>query len=835
MTRRSGAKPAKPTNTTAKHHGDSCCSGPAKATEKSEIRYNKENPTDTDLERDGHFSHILLSVVGMDCTGCANNLTKALNMPGTRNVQVTFVTGIAELDLDLDKLSVAEVISIAERATRYKITPFSADSQMLSVSMSAEQYDLFQHNLPRGVESCETINKDRYLIAYDPCLIGARNVLTATAGQLLQSEDKKVEDGRRVVIDKLVKTTLAFALTIPVLALTWGETDSVSENARLWTSLVLATLVQAIAYPEFYRPAISSLIYNHVVEMDMLVVISITAAYVYSVVAFAFEMTGQDLETGTLFETSTLLIALVLFGRLLASWARKRAINAVSLSSLQISTARLASGEEIDARLLHMHDLITIQPHTKIVTDAIVTQGGSELDESMITGESLPVQKKAEDTLIAGTLNGSGLLTAKVSRLPGKNTINDIEDLVNQAQKSKPKTQELADRVAGWFVPVVCFIAVVVAIVWGVVATKKRNESPDAATGLAISYAIAVLAISCPCALGLAVPMVLVVAGGRAARGGIVIKSAEVTERGHKVTDVVFDKTGTLTEGTLEVVHSEVMREDILGVVKAMVSQNQHPVSAAVAASINEKPVTVEDVVSVPGAGIEARWNGHLIKAGKPEWVGLASTASDGHTLLCVTIDNEPAATFELKSTLRPEAARVVEKLQKRGITVHIVSGDNASAVAHIASILEVTNTAASRTPAQKKDYVESLSEAGKTVLFCGDGTNDAVAVAQADIGVQIEASSSSDITRATADVVLMSANLEGIVHLLDVCKAAYRRIVFNFVWSAVYNVLAVLLAGGAFVKFRIPPAYAGLGEVVSVGPVIVAALTMPRIKVKKA
>ncbi|KPI39758.1 P-type cation-transporting ATPase [Cyphellophora attinorum] len=474
--------------------------------------------------------------------------------------------------------------------------------------------------MPHGVEGCEPTGKGRFAVAYDPCLIGARKVLAASGGELLPANHSRLDDGKRILIDKAVKTGLAFLLTIPVLVLTWGEDDIGTSKASLSVCFVLATLVQSIAYPEFYRPAISSLVYNRVIEMDMLVVISISAAYGYSVVAFGIELSGQLLETGTLFETSTLLIALVLLGRLLASWARKRAITAVSLGSLQVSMAKLASGEEIDARLLHVGDLIKLQPHTKIVTDAIIQEGAGEVDESILTGESLPVQKSIGDSVIAGTLNGSTLLNARVSRLPGKNTINDIENLVNQAQNARPKTQELANRIAGYFVPVIVFVAVVVAITWAIVAVKVRNRSANVAAGLSISYAIAVLAISCPCALGLAVPMVLVVAGGVAARGGVIIKSAEVTERGHKVTDVIFDKTGTLTEGNLEVVHQDVRMENVLGVIQAMVSDNQHPVSRAIADSITDTASTdVHNVVSSPGAGIEADWHGQHVKAGKAE------------------------------------------------------------------------------------------------------------------------------------------------------------------------------------------------------------------------
>jgi Cd2+-exporting ATPase len=768
-----------------------------------------------DVEKDGQTAHVLLSVAGMDCSGCANNLARALNgAKGTRNVQVVFVTGIAEFDVDLEATNIETVTALAEKATRYKLTPFSTDTATLPLFMAKDVAKRFADNLPTGVESCESGGKGLYIASYDPCLTGARYILEASEGQLPPPEHG-ADSGRCLVIDKGVKTALALGLSMPVVVLAWGD-PPVSRDAKLWTSFALATAVQAIAYPEFYKPALSSLWYNHVVEMDMLVVISITAAYGYSVVALGLELAGYQLEIESFFETSSLLIALVLLGRFISSWARRRAVAAVSLKSLQAPTAVLCDGGQIDARLLHCGDVISIPPHSNVVTDAIVITGSSEVDESMLTGESMPVAKQSGSTVIAGTINGPGLLTAKVSRLPGKNTIDDIAGLVAKAQNARPRVQELADRVAGWFVPVVVAAAIIVAIAWGVVSRE---------TGTALSYAIAVLAISCPCALGLAVPMVLVVAGGLAARGGIIIKSVDVTERGFKVTDVVFDKTGTLTQPELEVVHEE----GNFSLVKAVVAKDPHPVAKAVAASLEKhvcQPLKVTNVKSVPGGGIECLWEGKLVRAGNPRWAG-AKVALEG-TVMCLTVDGELTASFALKSTLRPEANRVVEELRQRRIAVHIVSGDAPNAVNDVANSLGIEHVAAQRTPAQKQDYVRALMDEGKTVLFCGDGTNDAVAVAQAHVGVQME--SSSDVTRATADVVLLGS-LEGVVQLLDVSKAAFRRIVFNFVWSAVYNFFAIILAGGATVKFRIPPAYAGLGEIVSVLPVIAVALTMPKVK----
>lgn len=797
--------------------------------------------------------HVMLNVTGMDCSGCANNLTRALQgVPGTANVKVTFITNTAELDIDPGASELSAVIRLAERATGYKLVAFDADNQILDIVMESSAAKAFQSNLPIGAESCTKVAGDVYEINYDPCVIRARDLLHQSSGKLAPPRtDQSIDAGRRRMVRIAWLTFVAFVLTMPVVVMEWGHFDSIPHTTVLITSVVLGTFVQCIAYPEFYKPAISSLIYNRVLEMDMLVVISITAAYGYSIVATGLIFDGRDLETKPLFETSTLLITLVLFGRLLAAWARKRAVSKVSLRSLQASTAVLVdpatgAADSIDARLLHFGDMIQVQPHSQIVTDANVVSGISEVDESMLTGESLPVTKTAGSSVISGTMNGSGTLNARVTRLPGKNTITDIANLVEQAQSSKPKIQDLADKVAGYFIPVVCTTAVIVFAIWIAIALRVRDQAIGQAIGTAISFSIAVLAISCPCALGLAVPMVLVVAGGIAAQGGVVIKTADVTERGHKITDVIFDKTGTLTDGNLEVVDQKTfdtgLQVDTLCLVKSLVKDNKHPVSVAVAASLQSKAgatVTLEHLESLPGRGMQATMNGKPVRAGNPRWLGLDThpTVVDyktrGMTLLCVTTGeaNQPLAIFALESALRPEAQSVVRKLQQRKIAVHVVSGDSTPVVTGVATTLGIplSNVAGERSPAEKQTYVAELMSAGKITLFCGDGTNDAVAVAQANVGVQIE-STTSDVTRGTADVVLLGG-LDGLVALLDVSKAAYRRILFNFVWSAVYNVLAIMLAAGAFVRFRIPPAFAGLGEVVSVMPVVVAALTMPKVK----
>ncbi|KAJ0322024.1 hypothetical protein COL5a_009002 [Colletotrichum fioriniae] len=827
-----------------------CCSGhdveaPGSAYEKGNLAI--DGHVDKDIEKDAGSEHVALVVDGMTCSGCGNKLERTLKgIPGVSGVRVNFVMGNAEFTLDGAAGKAEDIIRNTERATGFHCTRMSSDDQTLDILASGLSAKALTDLAIVGVSEVSLVDKRTARVTYDPAIIGARTLFNKigphSTGLAPPRDDPSIASGRKRMYDQLIKTAAAATLTIPVVVLAWGE--KLEPKTRSIVSIVLATFVQLIAVPDFYKPAISSLVHSGAIEMDMLVVISITAAYVYSVVGFGFHMADRPLDPREFFETSTLLITLVLLGRLTAAYARIRAVTAVSLRSLQTSTAVViedGKDVEIDARLLQYGDKFKVLPHSVVPTDGLVVTGSSEVDESMLTGESVPVFKKTRDTVIAGTVNGSGTLVAQLTRLPGKNTVTDIAELVEEAANSKPRIQDIADRVAGWFVPVVTAVAIIVIIVWTVIDVKVHGEPAGKSISTAITYAIAVLAVSCPCALGLAVPMVLVVAGGIAARGGVIIKSAECTERARKVSDVVFDKTGTITEGDLDVLEEEILladHDEARAITKALVTGNNHPVSTALAkylASRATREVKVTDPRVLPGAGVEASYNGHKVCAGNPSWTEANALPSvirfqeSNMTILVVTSDSTPIAIFGLRTRSRPEAKKVIAQLIRQNIAVHLVSGDQTHAVESVAAQVGIPNVASRRTPSQKRDYVASLMSEGKIVMFIGDGTNDAVAVTQADVGVQLgSAASASDVTRGAADVVLL-AGLEGIPFVLEVSRASFHRMVFNFVWSAVYNVLAILLAGGAFepVNFKIPPAYAGLGEMVSVIPVIVAALTM--------
>jgi heavy metal translocating P-type ATPase len=806
--------------------------------------------TSNDVENDAARDHVVLSVSGMTCTGCSTKLSNVLDqIDGISKSKVTFVSGSASFDFDSRVGTVDEALRLIERRTGFKTSRVVEGHQTLDVLMSHENAISLEQTCPPGLVSVtkrKKKTKDQrvtYQLAYNPYVIGARDLLPQGTSLAPPAPHPSVSEGQKRLIRTGLMTAVAAAFTIPVVVLNWAPT-SLSRRTTDIVSLILATVVQGIAVPEFYINAVKSLIFSKIVEMDMLVVISITAAYGYSIVALGLTEAGYSLEEDAFFETSSLLITLVLLGRLVAVIARTRAIGAVSVRSLQVETALLLQADgtttEIDGRILQLGDTIIVRPHSRIITDGTVISGISAVDESMLTGETVPVTKQKGDAVIAGTMNGEGGLHVRLTRLPGANSISDIAKSVENALSAKPKIQDLADRIASWFVPVAVGVAVIVFVVWAAIVAAVRREDAGSVVGTAITYGIAVLAISCPCALGLAVPMVLVIAGGIAAQSGVIIKAADTTERGFKVTDVVFDKTGTLTKGNLSVaqvqsVPSEVSTDTAKAIVRSLVCDDKHPVSCAIAAHLEEasNPVTLIETKSISGSGIQATWHERKVQGGNPFWLEVehepivSQMLDRGMTCFCLTIEGTLILSFGLKSELRDEAARVISALQQRNITAHIVSGDHSKAVEDVARSLGIhlEHTASRRLPGQKQQYVASLQEhSNKIVIFCGDGTNDAVALAQADIGVQL--GTASDVAGAVADVVLLG-DLDGTLALLDISKRAFRRIVFNFAWSAAYNVFAILLASGAFVKFRIPPAYAGLGEIVSVVPVIIAAVSL--------
>tara|TARA_R110002003_G_scaffold110_8_gene9319 strand:+ start:1323 stop:3716 length:2394 start_codon:yes stop_codon:yes gene_type:complete len=792
----------------------------------------------------------------MTCTGCETKLKRTLGtLSYVSNLKTSLVLARAELDIKEGAATADDVIKHLQRTTEFKCERVSNQGSCLDLVCPGDPATIVRGIWPEGVLEVTPIDKETIRVAFDAKTIGARDLLESEWARSLQlaspRPDPTLDAGSKHVRKMGLLTLVSAILTIPVLVMAWATLPE-RELAYGSASLALATIVQVVIAGPFYPKAIKALVFSKVIEMDLLIVLSTSAAYIFSVVSFGYMVAGQPLSTGEFFETSTLLVTLIMVGRWVASLARQKAAESISIRALQANTAVLIGQDEtekdIDARLLQYGDIFKVAPDSRIPTDGTVMFGASEVDESMLTGESKPVEKHIGSTVIAGAINGMGMLTVRLTRLPGDNTITTIACMVDEAKLSKPKIQDIADTVASFFVPVVVTLTIITFVIWVAIGIAVRHQSGSEAVIEAITYAITVLIVSCPCAIGLAVPMVIVIASGVAASRGVIFKSAESIEVAYKTTDVVFDKTGTLTEGKLAVVEesylggdTELTKSLLLGLVAGI----KHPVSVAVATHLVSQQVVatvVRDAKAVAGKGVEGNFMDESLRAGNSRWLNTSSLSavqkmlSKGLTAFCFTIDKKLVAVLGLQDTLRPDALATINQLRQRGLNVHILSGDDDGAVQNIAVQLGTsTDTVRSRcSPGDKADYIKDLLAAPVSakkksrkpiVMFVGDGTNDAVALAQATIGVHV--SSGTDIAQSAADVVLVRSDLACVLTLIAISRKAMHRVAFNFGWSFVYNLFAVLLGAGAFVNARIPPEYAGLGELVSVLPVIAAAVLL--------
>ncbi|RKK98084.1 P-type cation-transporting ATPase [Fusarium oxysporum] len=826
---------------------DACCvSTPPDKGMKVETT---QNPEDIENQATGK-EHVVLSISGMTCTGCETKLNRTLaTVPAVNDLKTSLVLSRAEFNMDLRLGSVDEVIKHLERTTEFKCERLQTKGSSLEFIVNGSTSEFIGQTWPEGVLDMSLVDKDAVRVSFDPMIVGARDLAERSWDPPVKLApprgDSSLEAGSKHVRHVGYTTLLSAVLTIPVLVMAWAPLRE-KEVAYSSASLALATIVQVVVAGPFYPKAIKALVFSRVIEMDLLIVLSTSAAYVFSVVSFGYLIAGKPLSTGQFFETSTLLVTLIMVGRWVAALARQKAVESISIRSLQSSTAILVDEKadterEIDARLLQYGDVFKVLPDTRIPTDGTVMSGSSEVDESMLTGESKSVEKHFKSVVIAGSINGPGVMTVRLNRLPSDNTINAIAAMVDEAKLSKPKLQDLADRVASYFVPVVVALTIITFVIWVAIGITVRGYGGSKATTEAITYAIAVLIVSCPCAIGLAVPMVIVIMSGVAAERGIIFKSADAIEVAHKTSHVVFDKTGTLTQGKLSVVANECIDESTLPLLLGLIENSRHPVSMAVTGylkGIGIEPSVVDDPKSLTGKGVEAVVKGQKLKAGNSTWLNLSDDhlvqpmLSQGHTVFCFIINDKLQAVYSLQDEPRKDAFATVEALHIRGISVHVVSGDDDIAVQSLASKLNIPrdNVRSRTSPSGKRDYIQTLlgtstNRKKPVVVFCGDGTNDAVALAQATIGVHMN--EGTDVAQSAADVVLMRPALSGIITTIDASRKSVNRIKFNFCWSFVYNTFAVLLAAGAFVNARIPPEYAGLGELVSVLPVILAAVLL--------
>jgi len=588
---------------------------------------------------------------------------------------------------------------------------------------------------------------------------------------------------------------------------------------RPYAMFALATPVQLWAAAPFYRAAWSAA-RHRTTNMNTLIVVGTTAAYATSVAATfvpgLFVAAGLDPMQNLYYETATAIVALILVGRFLEARARARTGDAIrALLALGAKTARVrrAGGLEEDIPIADLvaGDVIVVRPGETIASDGLVIAGASAVDESMVTGESVPVDKSAGDDVTGGTLNRTGALRVRATKVGGDTLLASIVRLVEEAQSSKPPIQRLVDRIASVFVPIVLGIALATFVAW-------LALGPAPSFGPALRAAIAVLIIACPCALGLATPTALTVGIARGAGRGILIHDAEALESARAVDVVAFDKTGTLTAGRPRLTDllacADFGEDEVLRLAAGAERGSEHPLGAALVEAARERSLTIPEATSFeafPGAGVHATVEGHDVWIGNAELARahgfaelpeapLARHEEAGKTPLVLTIDGKPGAVFAVADTPKAAAPEAIRDLKAQGLRTMLVSGDTPRAAAAVAKALGIDEVRAGVKPAEKAALVAELQRAGHRVAMVGDGVNDAPALAQADLGVAI--GSGTDVAIASAGVVLVGGDPRGVPRALRLSRATVNAIRQNLFWAFVYNVLLIPVAAGVFYPF---------------------------------
>ena len=619
---------------------------------------------------------------------------------------------------------------------------------------------------------------------------------------------------------------LSVVLTVPVLAIAMGDMlpgQPVSKllpgAIRPWLELALATpVVLWCAWPFFLRGYRS--IVNRNLNMFTLIALGVGVAYGYSMIAvlapgiFPEAFRDHSGHVGVYFEAAAVIVTLVLVGQVLELRARSRTGAAIrALLDLAPNTARKVNddGGEEDVPICHVHvgDRLRVRPGEKIPVDGVVVEGRSTVDESMVTGEPAPVTKAEGDALVGATINGTGTFVMRAERVGGDTLLSQIVHMVSQAQRSRAPIQKLADKVAAWFVPAVVLVAIATFITWGLVG-------PDPRMAYAVINAVAVLIIACPCALGLATPMSIMVASGRGATAGVLFKNAEAIEILRTVDTLVVDKTGTLTEGKprLVSVHTVEGTDEnrMLALVASLEQASEHPLAEAIVQGARDRGASLEkadEFESVTGKGVRGRVGEHEVAIGNAKLVPdvpdeLATQAetlrAEGQTVMLVSIDGKAAGSIGVADPIKETTAEAISALRAQGLKVIMLTGDNRTTAEAVATKLELDDVIAEVLPEDKANVVEKLKAGGAVVAMAGDGINDAPALASAHVGIAM--GTGTDVAMESAGVTLVKGDLRGIVRARALSVATMRNIRQNLLFAFGYNALGVPVAAGALYPF---------------------------------
>ena len=779
----------------------------------------------------------ILNIKGMSCQVCAGKVEKtareidgvekaSINLANEK-LAVTYDSEITSLDFIINKIK--DIGYGAEKAEESKKVQLNILG--MSCQVCAGKVEKRTSELEGMLEASVNLANEKGTFVYNPQKIKLSEIKTEIEklgykiGTQEESIDEEKERKTKEAKKELSKLKTAISFTIPVFYLSMGHmlglpipkliSPEINPIAYALIQLILVIPV-VIAGRDFYRRGFLHLIKKNP-NMDSLIAIGTGSALTYSIYSTIMIASGRtEFAMFLYYEAAAVIIALIMLGKYMEHISKGKTSEAIQkLAGLRPKKATLVRDNtliEIDIEEIGKNDILLVKPGEKVPSDGIITEGHSLVDESMLTGESLPIEKNKGDKVIGASINKHGSFKFKVMATGKDTTLAKIIKLVEEAQNSKAPIAKLADRISLYFVPIVMGIATISATIWYIAGSNGLVDLHEAPSIFSLSIFIAVMVIACPCSLGLATPTAIMVGTGRGAELGILIKGGEPLERAHKINTVIFDKTGTITEGkpkVTDILSYNIDEELLLRLAATAESHSEHPLGDAIVEYAKEKnytPGKINKFKSVTGMGIEAEIDGYPILIGNKKFMEVNNIennyeeeseklSSEGKTPMFVAINRKYAGIIAVADTMKESAIMAVEKLKAMNIDVIMITGDNkitANAIAKKAGIYKVL---AEVMPEDKADAVKNLQNEGKVVAMVGDGINDAPALARADVGIAI--GNGTDIAMESADIVLMKNNPEDVATAISLSRATIKIIKQNLFWAFAYNTLGIPIAAG--------------------------------------
>ncbi|TKJ30738.1 copper-translocating P-type ATPase [bacterium (candidate division B38) B3_B38] len=762
-----------------------------------------------------------LPVEGMTCSSCALTIKKGLGaLPGVGEAEVSFADERAAIEYDPTALSPHHIIKAIEKLGYYpRIERVVLPIEGMTCATCAQKIEKALRSLEGVIKASVNLAAEEAVVEYSPLKVSLtdlkRAVASAGAYRVVEVKEEPLREAyylslkRRFVISALL-TVLIF---IGSLHRFFPLIRTISPTYIYYALFVLTTPVLFWVGSTFLRGAWVALKHRSA-DMNTLVAVGTTAAYLYSTAGTFYPslFARGGLELHVYYDTAAAIITLILLGKLLESRAKARASQAIrKLMDLQVKTARVRRGDkevDIPVEEVQIGDLVVVRPGEKVPVDGMVREGSSAVDESMLTGESIPVEKKPGDEVIGATINKTGSFVFETTKVGKETFLAQVIKLVREAQGSKAPIQRLADRIAGIFVPAVVLIAVITFSVWYFLG-------PVPSLTYALLNFVAVLIIACPCALGLATPTAIMVGTGKGAEYGILIKGGESLEIAHKLNTIIFDKTGTLTIGkpmVTDIIPADSLSSgELLKLAATAEKGSEHPLGRAIIERAEQEGIELgvyEEFQAIPGKGIRVRLNGKEVLVGnlklmEEEGIDLKGAegqarelAQLGKTPMFVSLNHRIAGIIAIADTLKENAPAVARQLIKgMGLEVVMLSGDNSRTATAIARQAGIQQVLAEVLPGDKAKEVQRLQRKGKMVAMVGDGINDAPALAQADVGIAL--GSGTDVAVESSDITLIGDNLQGVPSAIQLSKKTMRTIKQNLFWAFAYNTLGIPIAAG--------------------------------------